>query len=329
MLAPPHKIARMRPYERLVVSFGTPHYGCVVEPASCGQSLAPKSGNGGSGATRLPLPAALAPALNILETFRLRLCRMLSSNGVRRARGAREILQGLARSAGCLQRHRSKTRQRLVSNMGKGFLTFATATILNAVSNGYSFGFDIVDITGMPGGTVYPALRRLEETGCLTLDVGEGARGARGRPAAPQILRADPGGAGSAGRRDEALSTARTEANHPGARAEVVARLKASLKAAMSGTSRWRTLLSKPHLGLIAAIGVIVPRRLRVDWREEWEAELRYRERLLAIGIVSIGGTSGICCAAARARSGMRSGCSGKGGRTRWCRTFDSASGCC
>jgi len=49
--------------------------------------------------------------------------------------------------------------------MGKGFLTFATATILNAVSNGYSFGFDIVDITGMPGGTVYPALRRLEEAG--------------------------------------------------------------------------------------------------------------------------------------------------------------------
>src|SRR6476619_310712 len=52
--------------------------------------------------------------------------------------------------------------------MGKGFLTFATAAILNAVSNGFSFGFDIVDITGMPGGTVYPALRRLEESGYLT-----------------------------------------------------------------------------------------------------------------------------------------------------------------
>jgi PadR family transcriptional regulator PadR len=51
--------------------------------------------------------------------------------------------------------------------VGKGFLTFATATILNAVSNGYSYGFDIVDITGMPSGTVYPALRRLEETGYL------------------------------------------------------------------------------------------------------------------------------------------------------------------
>jgi len=52
--------------------------------------------------------------------------------------------------------------------MGKGFLTFATVAILNAVSNGYSFGFDIVDVTGMPGGTVYPALRRLGESGYLT-----------------------------------------------------------------------------------------------------------------------------------------------------------------
>src|SRR5215510_923499 len=38
----------------------------------------------------------------------------------------------------------------------------------------------------------------------------------------------------------------------------------------------------RPHLWLIVAIGVIVPRRLRADWRQEWEAELRYRERLLA-----------------------------------------------
>ena len=29
-------------------------------------------------------------------------------------------------------------------------------------------------------------------------------------------------------------------------------------------------------------IGVIVPRRLRADWRQEWEAELRYRELMLA-----------------------------------------------
>src|SRR5262245_1726194 len=32
---------------------------------------------------------------------------------------------------------------------------------------------------------------------------------------------------------------------------------------------------------LIRVIGVIVPRRLRADWRQEWEAELQYRETQL------------------------------------------------
>ena len=35
-------------------------------------------------------------------------------------------------------------------------------------------------------------------------------------------------------------------------------------------------------LWLIRLIGVIVPRRLRADWRQEWEAELGYREAMLA-----------------------------------------------
>jgi hypothetical protein len=35
-------------------------------------------------------------------------------------------------------------------------------------------------------------------------------------------------------------------------------------------------------LQLISFIGLIVPQRLRVDWRQEWEAELRYRELRLA-----------------------------------------------
>src|SRR5262245_6554414 len=34
-------------------------------------------------------------------------------------------------------------------------------------------------------------------------------------------------------------------------------------------------------LWLIRVIGVIVPRRLRADWRQEWEAEMRYRETLI------------------------------------------------
>jgi predicted permease len=38
----------------------------------------------------------------------------------------------------------------------------------------------------------------------------------------------------------------------------------------------------KLHLWLIQFIGVLVPRRLRADWRQEWEAELQHRELLLA-----------------------------------------------
>jgi putative ABC transport system permease protein len=40
--------------------------------------------------------------------------------------------------------------------------------------------------------------------------------------------------------------------------------------------------LPRLYLSLITLVGVIVPRRLRADWQQEWEAELRYREELLA-----------------------------------------------
>lgn len=50
----------------------------------------------------------------------------------------------------------------------------------------------------------------------------------------------------------------------------------------MSLLSRTHRLLSRPHLRVIALLGVIVPKRLRADWRAEWEAELHHRERRLA-----------------------------------------------
>jgi DNA-binding PadR family transcriptional regulator len=52
--------------------------------------------------------------------------------------------------------------------MARPFLTLSSTLILQAVANGYSYGFDIIAITGLPGGTVYPALRRLEDAGFLT-----------------------------------------------------------------------------------------------------------------------------------------------------------------
>ena len=50
----------------------------------------------------------------------------------------------------------------------------------------------------------------------------------------------------------------------------------------MALLARWKHLFAQPHLRLIALVGVIVPRQLRADWRQEWETELRYREMLLA-----------------------------------------------
>jgi PadR family transcriptional regulator, regulatory protein PadR len=42
-------------------------------------------------------------------------------------------------------------------------LTHSAAVILHVLAGGYQYGFDIMEITGLPSGTVYPALRRMEE----------------------------------------------------------------------------------------------------------------------------------------------------------------------
>lgn len=44
-------------------------------------------------------------------------------------------------------------------------LSHTAALILKAISLGYCFGFDIMEVTGLPSGSVYPALRRLERDG--------------------------------------------------------------------------------------------------------------------------------------------------------------------
>src|ERR1700709_25367 len=41
-------------------------------------------------------------------------------------------------------------------------LSHTAALILKGLSLGYRFGFDIMEVTGLPSGTVYPAMRRLE-----------------------------------------------------------------------------------------------------------------------------------------------------------------------
>lgn len=46
-------------------------------------------------------------------------------------------------------------------------LTYPTTLVLHALLQGHHHGFDIMDATALPSGTVYPILRRLEAEGCV------------------------------------------------------------------------------------------------------------------------------------------------------------------
>jgi DNA-binding PadR family transcriptional regulator len=47
-------------------------------------------------------------------------------------------------------------------------LTYPTALVLEALARGYHHGFQIMDVTGLPSGTVYPLLRRLDREGLVS-----------------------------------------------------------------------------------------------------------------------------------------------------------------
>jgi DNA-binding PadR family transcriptional regulator len=46
-------------------------------------------------------------------------------------------------------------------------LSHTAAIILQALEAGYVYGFSVMETTGLPSGTVYPALRRLERDGLI------------------------------------------------------------------------------------------------------------------------------------------------------------------
>ena len=47
-------------------------------------------------------------------------------------------------------------------------LSYTAAVILKAVGTGHRYGFEIMESIGLPSGTVYPALRRLEAGGAIS-----------------------------------------------------------------------------------------------------------------------------------------------------------------
>ena len=46
-------------------------------------------------------------------------------------------------------------------------LSHTAAMILHAIDAGSGYGFGVMEMTGLPSGTVYPAMRRLERDGLI------------------------------------------------------------------------------------------------------------------------------------------------------------------
>jgi DNA-binding PadR family transcriptional regulator len=62
-------------------------------------------------------------------------------------------------------------------------LSYTGLFVLQALAQGYRFGFDVMEVTGLPSGTVYPALRRLEAMDLVRSDWEDDDRARQhGRP---------------------------------------------------------------------------------------------------------------------------------------------------
>jgi DNA-binding PadR family transcriptional regulator len=46
-------------------------------------------------------------------------------------------------------------------------LSHTAALILQAIHCGYVYGYNLMETTGLPSGTIYPALRRLQQDGLI------------------------------------------------------------------------------------------------------------------------------------------------------------------
>ena len=103
-------------------------------------------------------------------------------------------------------------------------LTYPTALVLQALTNGFHHGFDIMDATGLPSGTVYPILRRLDREGLLQSAWEKQATAQREQRPPRRYYEITPPGADDAGTRLDRLSRARSRGRQA-ATPEAVARV--------------------------------------------------------------------------------------------------------
>ena len=94
-------------------------------------------------------------------------------------------------------------------------LSHTSAMILQAIGAGHIYGYTVMEVTGLPSGTVYPALRRMERDRVDSIPVGAPVGGGRRAAAAAQVLQAHPRRGKNAGSLAEALSVAGKTGSQP------------------------------------------------------------------------------------------------------------------
>jgi PadR family transcriptional regulator PadR len=83
-------------------------------------------------------------------------------------RHASVMLKGLQRVSKSALLRRAVDVERYICrirHMQARSLSYAATAVLEAVAQGHQYGFDVIAVTGLASGTVYPALRRLEDAG--------------------------------------------------------------------------------------------------------------------------------------------------------------------
>jgi PadR family transcriptional regulator len=73
-------------------------------------------------------------------------------------------------------------------------ITFPTALVLHALLHDRHYGFDIMDATSLPSGTVYPILRRLDHEGLVKSKWEDAAAAAREQRPARRYYEITPPG---------------------------------------------------------------------------------------------------------------------------------------
>ena len=145
-------------------------------------------------------------------------------------------------------------------------LTYPTTLVLHALANGIRHGFDVIEATGLAGGTVYPILRRLERETLVSASW-------------------------------EDVAIAQQEQRPPRRYYELTAAGKTTLDdgpPSLSGSARGHIprapastgrivmtprLMLEVALRIVRAVARLVPAASRADWTREWEAELWHQSQ--------------------------------------------------